>query len=111
MTETESTIIKENPELMDTLLQDIYERLQDTDYYEETTDMNGETYTGEVYLKGEYRPEGVFLFNQEGALSYYLRTEDPEADKPSANDAVYTIYAIDEDVDPSLFDFSDYMLE
>ena len=104
-------MILDHPELMDSLLQDIYVCKQSGYYQEETMDISGEDYATEIYPPTGLQPEGIFCFNSDGSLAFYLRSEDPESDTPGTTDAVFTIHELDDKVDVSLFDISGYTIE
>ncbi len=111
VTETSSSIILDHPERMDQLVQDIYMNMQRTDYYEDTMDISGETYSAEVYPAGSGLSEAIFCFDGDGNLAFYICSEDPDAETPSMTDAVYTIHSIDGQVQTSVFDISEYTIE
>ncbi|MBQ1423854.1 MAG: hypothetical protein IIY96_05385, partial [Lachnospiraceae bacterium] len=111
VTETSAGIILSHPELTDQLIQDIFVCMQNSVYDEETMDISGEDYDAEVYPAGSMQSEGIFCFDRDGKLAFYLKSEDPESDTPGITDGVFTIHEFDDKVDVSLFDISGYTIE
>ena len=111
VTETSAGIILSHPELTDQLIQDIFVCMQNSVYDEETMDISGEDYDAEVYPASSMQSEGIFCFDRDGKLAFYLKSEDPESDTPGITDGVFTIHEFDDKVDVSLFDISGYTIE
>ncbi len=103
---TSSPIIKSNVLLLDTLYKLIYSNIGRTDYTTETREVEGVSYTVEVYPGSGYTAEAAFYFDAEGRLAY-IQESAPEA-MPSLGEAFYTVNLIDTEVDESLFDLSGY---
>ena len=81
-----------------------------TQYAEHSRRMNGETYTAEVFPENRYVSESSFYFDREGnlALAYYLEDEYYGSSPAGRSKVLVTVYALDNEVDPSLFDLSAY---
>ena len=69
-------------------------------------EVDGVSYTVEVYPGSDYLAEAAFYFDDTGRLAYIL--EGAPVIMPSLGEAFYAINAIDAAVDESLFDISAY---
>ena len=96
-TTTTSSVITKNVMLMDNLYSDMWHYAQEMDYTVETRDMDGASYTTEVFSDG-----AAFYFDDAGQLVYYITDID------GIGETVYMIHAIDGTVDEALFDISGY---
>ena len=107
-TTTTSSYIAENIMSMDNLYSDIRQYAQKTDYTEETRELDGVSYTAEVFPATEYTPEAAFYFNDDGELAYYIAGAPVVESAIDIGESVYTIHTIDDAVDEALFDISGY---
>jgi len=73
---------------------------EEEDYSVETRELDGVSYEVEVFPVYKLRPETAFYFDEEGKL---VRIEEGDS-------TVYTVQIIDDSVDVSLFDLSDYQM-
>ena len=94
--------------MMDTLYADIAQLSSVKDFTTETREMNGVSYTAEVFPAAEYRPESAFYFDNAGKLAYYVKGAPILASGADLGESVFTIYAIDDEVDESALDASRY---
>ena len=100
-TQTDSSIVTANPLLMDSLYSLLWSMAQNSEVTEEERELDGKTYTAEIFAEDGVNPETVLYFDGDGKLVCV------EAGK----DTVYTIHAIDEKADDSLFDISAYEIK
>ena len=107
-TETSSSIITGNPLLLDDLYQLVYTMAQRGDYTVEKRELEGESFTVEVFPATAYKPEAAFYFTEEGDLAYILEGASPLT--PDMGETAYTIRAIDTETDDTLFDISGYKI-
>ncbi len=103
---TSSQLIKRNILQLDKLYQLIARQIGREDFTVETREVDGVSYTVEVYPGSDYLAEAAFYFDDTGRLAYIL--EGAPVIMPSLGEAFYTINAIDAAVDESLFDISAY---
>ena len=107
-TTTTSSYIMANIMSMDSLYSDIQSYAQRTDYTEETREMDGASYTVEVFPATDYTPEAAFYFDDAGQLAYYIAGAPVIESAIEIGESVYTIHTIDDAVDEALFDISGY---
>lgn len=101
----------DNPLLMDKLYSLINGRVQELDFTKEEREFEGEKLAAEVYPSdGVYLPEDVFFYDKDGKLVGCIDGA-PVKDITELGETVYTIKAIDDKVDESLFDISGYKIE
>ena len=110
VTQTDSADVTQNILGMDSLYSAMSYRASQTSFIEETRDVDGKSYTVDVYPADDYHPETAFYFNEDGSLACcqqsawtYNGTEMGEI--------FYTISSIDGSADESLFDISGYSIE
>ena len=108
-TTTGSPMIWGNVLLLDDLYQELFAAAQRGDYTVETRDVDGISYSCEVFPATAFKAETVFCFDASGALIHVLQGPSPVA--PDTGDITYTIHAIDTAVDDALLDFSGYTIE
>lgn len=108
-TTTGSSLISGNVLLLDELYQEIYAMAQRGDYTVETREVDGVSYTCEVFPESSYEAETVFCYDEAGTLVHVLKAPSPMF--PDLGETVYTIHAIDASVDDALLDFSGYTIE
>ena len=111
VTDVSSSFIRNDPELLDDLINDIYVCSQRTNYSKDTMEHNGVTYDAEIFPAEGYEPECIFLYDKDGHLAKCLRAENPDSDTPGATDAVYTIHEFDDRPDSKVFDISAYTIK
>ena len=110
-TEVSSSTLAEKAILMDGLYSAIYLAAQQTEFSEETREMDGVSYTVEFFPpQNPYQSPRAFYFDDAGRLAYYLENQ-AEAISIELGDSLYTVYAMDDAVDDSLFDISGYQIQ
>ena len=72
--------------------------------------IDGKTYEAEVFPATAFVGESVFCYDTDGKLVYYLEGET-EVSAALIGKLSYTITAIDDKVDETLFDLSAYQLK
>ena len=107
-TTTTSSYIAANIMCMDSLYSDIQSFAQRTDYTEETREMDGASYTAEVFPATDYTPVAAFYFDDAGQLVYLIEGAPVIESAIDIGETFYTIHAIDGAVDEALFDISGY---
>ncbi len=95
---------------MDSLYLDIVYFGSKTEYTEETREKDGVSYTVEVFPATDYTPEAAFYYNDDGQLAYYIKGAPVIELAQEVGESVYTIHAIDTEVDETLFDISGYQI-
>lgn len=109
-TTTDSAAIADNVLMLDPLYAVIFRYARQTGFTEESRNFNGTTCTAAVYPATEYTPETVFFFDEADRLVGVVEG------KPAVNSALeigeteYTVYAIDDQIDETLFDISGYTI-
>ena len=107
-TTTSSEIVLNSPILMDSLWKLIWTRAQELAYTTEEREMEGKTYSVEVFPASEYQGEAAFYFDQDGTLRYCV--EGATEISAALGELTYTIEEINDHVDESLFDISEYTI-
>ena len=110
-TTTSSDIVSKDVMALDDLYQAISTRAESAEFTEETREIDGTTYTAEVFPAGDYTPEGVFCFSDSGELAYYIEGTTPAKKGTDTGEIVYKINAIDTQIDDALFDISGYKID
>lgn len=105
---TSSGIITENVLMLDDLYGVIYQRALRSDFTVESRELEGVSYTVEVYPGQGYVQEAAFYYDETGQLIHVLVGAPQTA--PELGETFYTIYAIDEAVNDALFDISGYTI-
>ena len=95
--------------LMDSLFSTMFTCSRLTEYTVEEREMEGSTYSVEVFPGNEYQPEAAFYYDGDGTLRYCV--EAPPTLSPDLGETVYTIEEIGGSVDESLFDISGYDIQ
>ena len=96
---------------MDKLYSLINGRVQELDFTKEEREFDGKKLEAEVYpTDGVYLPEDVFFYDKDGKLAGCIDGA-PVKDIMELGETVYTVIAIDDKVDESLFDISGYTIE
>ena len=78
------------------------------DYRVETREADGVKYRVEVFPAADYYAEAAFYFDEQGQLVHVL--EGAPKSMPSLGETFYTVTAIDENVNESLFDISSFKI-
>ena len=107
VTTMSSNLFDDNAMLMDDLYVALRSRSDETEYTEETREVEGVSYAVEVYPESNTRAEEAFYFDESGRLAYYLKSARM-AGSVEIEEAFYTIHAIDSEVNETLFDLADY---
>ena len=110
-TTTSSDIVSKDVMALDDLYQAIRTRAESAEFTEETREIDGTTYTAEVFPAGYYTPEAVFCFTDSGELAYYIEGTTPAKKGTDTGEIVYKINAIDTQIDEALFDISGYKID
>ena len=110
-TTTSSDIVSKDVMALDDLYQAIRTRAESAEFTEETREIDGTTYTAEVFPAGDYTPEAVLCFTDSGELAYYIEGTTPAKKGTDTGEIVYKINAIDTQIDEALFDISGYKID
>ena len=94
--------------MLDDLYSVIYQRVLRTDFTVESRELEGVSYTTEIYPGQNYMQEAAFYYDEAGRLVHVLVAAPQIA--PELGETFYTIYAIDEAVNDALFDISGYTI-
>ena len=105
---TTITFTVEDIMMMDSLYSDIRTYALRAECTEETREVEGVSYTVEVFPATEYTPEAAFYFDADGGLAYYLEGPPVIETTVELGESFYTVHAIDAAVDETLFDVSGY---
>ena len=108
VTETSAGVLTNGFMSMDSLFALIMIRAQETEYAEETREIDGVEYAAEVFPATDYQPEAVFCFDDAGQLVHVIEGAPVVDTSLDIGETVYRIEAIDDEVDESLFDISAY---
>ncbi len=109
VTTTTMEAVVKNAIITDTLYRSIATRSQEWEYTQEEREMDGETYSVEVYPGSEYQGETAFYYDGDGNLKYCVEGASPAV--ADYGETTYTIEGIDDSVDETLFDLSGYDIE
>ncbi|MCR5576439.1 MAG: hypothetical protein K6F56_05470 [Oscillospiraceae bacterium] len=82
-------------------------RAMRTDYRVETRKLNGANCRVEVFPAADYSPEAAFYFDESGQL---VCMSEGSSQGMSSGETFYTVSAIDDKVNESLFDVSSYKI-
>ena len=107
-TRISSSIITNNVLMLDDLYGLIYQRAWRRDFATETKELDGMKYTVEVYPAQNYVAEVTFYYNSDGKLEHVL--VGPLQTAPELGETFYTVHAIDDVVNETLFDISGYTI-
>ena len=110
VTELNSSVLNHNLLLMDNLYSAISRRAKELQFTVETREIDGKTYEAEVFPATAFVGESVFCYDTDGKLVYYLEGET-EVSAALIGKLSYTITAIDDKVDETLFNLSAYQLK
>ena len=109
-TTTDSSYIAENIMLMDSLLSDIHSYAQRKDYTAEAREVDGVSYTVELFPATSTAAEAAFYFRADGQLAFCYKGAPVVETGVEIGETVYTVYAIDGAVNEDLFDISGYTI-
>jgi len=109
-TTTNSSYIRENVMLMDHLFSDIHSYAQRKDYTTEKRELDGVSYTVELFPATGSTAEAAFYFNADGKLAFCFEGAPVIKTAAEIGETVYTVHAIDEAVNEALFDISGYTI-
>ncbi len=110
VTTTSSTVIAENILFMDDLLSDIRSCALRKDFVETQQELEGVSYTVDLYPATDESPDTAFYFTADGQLAFCYKGAPVIETAVEIGETVYTVYAIDEAVNEELFDISAYEL-
>lgn len=105
---TSSSLIADNVLMMDDLYSDISSYARQSDYTEETRELDGVSCAVEVFPATEYTPGIAFYFDDAGQLVYCVKGAPVVESAIEIGETVYTVHAVDGAVDEGLFDISGY---
>ena len=109
--EMDFQILQNNPLLLDKLCSLINSRAQEQTCTGEEREFDGGKLEAEVYpTDGVYLPEDVFFYDKDGKLVGCIHGA-PVKDIMELGETVYTVKAIDDKVDESLFELSGYRID
>ncbi len=80
------------------------------EWYEESREFDGVPCLAEVYTDLKTGDETAYCFGDEGQLLYVLETKLDSDGETIKRETLFKVNAIDENVDESLFDISDYTI-
>ena len=109
-TTTSSSVIAENILFMDDLLSDIRSCAMRKDYQEASQELEGVSYTVELFPATDTAPDMAFYFTEDGQLAYCYKGAPVIETPVEIGETVYAVYAIDEAVNEELFDISAYAI-
>ena len=107
VTTMSSALFDDNAMVMDDLYGALRTRADETDYTEETREVESVSYVVEIYPESDSRAEEAFYFDENGALKYYLKSARMVG-SVEMEEVFYTIHTIDSVIDETLFDLSGY---
>lgn len=109
-TATNSSYIRENVMLMDHLFSVIHSNAQRKDYTTEKRELDGVSYTVELFPATSSTAEASFYFGTDGKLAFCVEGAPVIKTSVEIGETVYTVHAIDEAVNEALFDISGYTI-
>ena len=108
---TSASALNGSQYLQDYLIREMWTHAKQDEYDVEERTVDGVTYTVEVYpAPNEYQPGASFFFDDQGELAR-CEVDAYEVSGNEFGEVLYTVNTIDDDVDESLFDLSDYTIE
>lgn len=110
-TTTTSSYLAKNVMLMDHLLSEIHRYAPRKDYTTQTQEIEGVSYTVELFPERDNTPEAAFYFTEDGQLVYCLKGAPVVETGVEIGEMAYTVYTIDDAVDEALFDLSGYTIK
>lgn len=95
---------------MDEFCQKLERHSEDTDFSEETREIDGITYLADVYPADEFNPEYTYCFTEEGILTYIF-TGPAKAGDVDLGENTYKLNSVYSEVDESVFSMDGYVIE
>ena len=108
VTETDPSLIGNNVLLMDSLYSSMFNNATMTEFTQEQREIDGVSYSADIYAPTDYYPERVYCFTEDGQLAHLIQGAPVIESLAEMGETTYKIYAIDDQVDESLFDLSGY---
>ena len=108
VTETDPSLIGNNVLLMDSLYSSMFNNATMTEFTQEQREIDGVSYSADIYAPTDYYPEAVYCFTEDGQLARLIQGAPVIESLAEMGGTTYNIYAIDDQVDESLFDLSGY---
>lgn len=103
------SMLMDNVLMLDDCYKTIFQSAMRSDCSEETREVDGVSYSVEVFPAQDYTPETAYYFDGDGKLVHIL--SGAPVMMPELGETFYTIHGVDTAVDESLFDLSGYAIE
>ena len=103
------SMLMDNVLMLDDCYKTIFQSAMRSDCTEETREVDGVSYSVEVFPAQDYTPETAYYFDGDGKLVHIL--SGAPVLMPDLGETFYTIHGVDTAVDESLFDLSGYAIE
>ena len=103
------SMLMDNVLMLDDCYKTIFQSAMRSDCTEETREVDGVSYSVEVFPAQDYTPETAYYFDGDGKLVHIL--SGAPVMMPELGETFYTIHGVDTAVDESLFDLSGYAIE
>ena len=110
VTTTSSSIVTGNVLRLDHLYLEMDTNAKRKDFTVEKREIDGVTYTAEVFPAGKYTAEAVYCFDENGQLVYYIEGAPVIDTGLEIGESVYKVHAVDTAVNEALFDISAYAI-
>ena len=109
-TTTNSSIVTANVLRLDHLYLYMDTNAKRKDFTVETREIDGVTYTAEVFPADSYTAEAVYCFDANGQLVYYIEGAPVMDTGLEMGESVYRLHTVDTAVNEALFDISAYTI-
>lgn len=103
------SMLMDNVLMLDDCYKTIFQSAMRSDCSEETREVDGVSYSVEVFPAQDYTPETAYYFDGDGKLVHIL--SGAPVMMPELGETFYTIHVMDTAVDESLFNLSGYTIE
>ena len=103
------SMLMDNVLMLDDCYKTIFQSAMRSDCSEETREVDGVSYSVEVFPAQDYTPETAYYFDGDRKLVHIL--SGAPVMMPDLGETFYTIHGVDTAVDESLFDLSGYAIE
>ena len=103
------SMLMDNVLMLDDCYKTIFQSALRSDCTEETRELDGISYSVEVFPADNYTPETACYFDKDGKLVHILA--GAPVLMPDLGETFYTIHGVDEEPDESLFNLSGYAIE
>ena len=103
------SMLMDNVLMLDDCYKTIFQSAMRSDCSEETREVDGVSYSVEVFPAQDYTPETAYYFDGDGKLVHIL--SGAPVMMPELGETFYTIHGVDEEPDESLFNLSGYAIE